>query len=93
MIIQPEQYEVNKMEKGDIVYVVKQPLWYKFIRKYLLKNKEQITVRTDWQNKTNNYKTYYKEDCILIYEYELLCKATYNNCINYFISYTNNRNT
>lgn len=88
MIVQPEQYEINKMEKGDLIYVIKRPLWYKILRKYLLTNKEQIHVKTDLDNINSEHKTYYKEDCILIYKYELICSKTFNNQPDYFLSKT-----
>lgn len=85
MIVQPEQYEINKMTKGDLIYVINRPMWYKLLRKYILTNKEQVKVKTNWDT-DNSYNLYYKEDCILIYNYELKCSETFNNQPDYYIT-------
>lgn len=77
---QPNQYQCNQMEKGDIIFVKHRSFIYKLIRELLYSNKPKLTVRKDW-NEPPSYVTYYQEDCVLMYSYELQCIQSIKNDI------------
>ena len=77
MIKQPSQFECDKMEKGDVVYVQKVGTLYNWYRKLFKKNAPKIKVRRNWEEPIV-YDEYYQEDCILIYAYEVACEKIYN---------------
>ena len=74
MQLQPSQYDVNCMQQGDFLHIVKRGVVYRFIRFLIYK----ITHTTPVYLKYNN-SIYNQEDCILVRKAELLCIQTYNN--------------
>lgn len=75
-IPQPSQYQVDKMQQGDIIYIKKQKPFYRWYRKLFL-NKPKIKVRKYWGS--CEYNTYYQEDCTLLYYFEVVCVQNVNN--------------
>lgn len=83
--INPSQYDCDNMEVGDVVVVRKVNLLYRLIRKFFLKDKYKIVVRDGWDEPIE-YKTYYQEDCTLIYAFEAECVQQYENTVPCIIS-------
>lgn len=77
----PSQYDCNNMEPGDVIYVSKQPLWYRLYRHYFLQNKIKIKVKEYDTKGHETYKIYYQEDCTLIYDYERKCTFSYEKSV------------
>ena len=77
-IQQPNQYQCDNMEQGDIIFVKKRNPIYKLYRKLFMNNKPKINVIKDW-TKPDEKVQYYQEDCILIYLYELKCVQSLND--------------
>ena len=71
-IQQPSQYQCDNMKPGDIVFVRNRNIIYKYIRQHFMKNKIKINVRQDFSDNAE-IKTYYQEDCTLLYKYEVQC--------------------
>ena len=67
----PSQFDCDNMEPGDLIVFKKRPYVYRFIREHLLNDKIKINVRKDWGNHQDEYISYYQEDCVLFYKYEL----------------------
>ena len=79
-IVNPSQYDCNRMEKGDIVVVKSRSPLYKFIRKHFWKDKLKIKVRDGWTEPVK-YKIEYQEDCTLMYAWDVACIKQYKNCV------------
>lgn len=77
-IRQPSQYQIDKMEQGDIVFVSKPSAIYRLYRKFFL-NKPKIRVRKFWSENCDEYNVYYQEDCTLLFYYETACVQTFKN--------------
>lgn len=77
-IPQPNQYQLDNMKQGDIVYVRKRGLFYKLYRQFFT-NKPKVRVKKDWNTHSDEYDEYYQEDCTLLYYYEVVCVQQYNN--------------
>lgn len=73
---QPSQYQVDNMQQGDIIYIKKQKLLYRWYRNLFL-NKPKIRVKQFWGSV--DYKTVYQEDCTLLYYFEVMCVQNINN--------------
>lgn len=84
-VMNPSQYECDKMEKGDIVVIKSRSPLYKFIRNHFQKNKLKIKVRDGWTEPAK-YRIEYQEDCTLMYSWDLACLKQYKNCVPYVIS-------
>ena len=86
MIIQPNQYQIDNKETGDIVYVVNRPFWYKLFRQYFLKDLQKVKIKYNQQDvfstSLRNVEAY-QEDCILIHDYEYMCQQVFTNNIEY----------
>lgn len=77
----PSQYELDKMVKGDIVYVQKRSLLYRLYRKLFRKNLNKVRVRKNYEVETDGYTEYYQEDCVLVYAYEQACCQKFDNAV------------
>lgn len=77
-IPQPSQYQCDRMENGDVVFVRSVSWLYKLIRRLFYKDKPTIRVRKDWTEPAV-YNTYYQEDCTLMYRFEVQCVQTMND--------------
>lgn len=88
-IKQPSQYQCDNMQPGDMIIVYNRSKLYKFIRKHFKKDMIQIKVKKSWDN-SSEYNTYYQEDCVLLYEYELKCVQIYDNKVPYMLSLAEN---
>lgn len=75
---QPSQFQIDKMEQGDIIFVKKQKLLYRLYRKFFL-NMPKVKVKKFWSASCDEYNTYYQEDCTLLYRFELQCVQKYNH--------------
>ena len=84
-IMNPSQYDCDRMEPGDVVVIKSRSPLYKFIRKYFLKNKSEIRVRDGWTEPIK-YKIEYQEDCTLMYAWDMACIKQYSNCVPCVIS-------
>ena len=88
-IPQPSQYDCNQMDPGDIIYIKKRGVFYKWYREHFSKNKIKIKIRKVINNdfSSDNLIEYYQEDCVLIFEHEIKCKQILKDSIPYVIYY------
>lgn len=77
---------VIKCNHGDLIIVKNRNFLYKLIREWFY-NKPKIKVRTTWVASNIQYKTYYQEDCTLLFEYELTSMQLLNNEVPYNIKF------
>lgn len=84
-IVNPSQYDCDKMEQGDVVFVKERSFFYKWYRKHFRKDAIQIKVRKDWTEPIN-YVIYYQEDCTLMFSYEIQCIQSFENEVPCMIS-------
>lgn len=90
MIQQPSQYDCDNMQVGDKIFVKDVSPIYKFIRKYFLKDKPVIRVRSIWGKEDNDtYVTCYQEDCTLLYAFEVACVQVLENQVPCVITSSN----
>lgn len=76
----PSQYECDQMEMGDIVFIKPRTRLYRFIRDHFYKDKLKIRVRDGWTEPAK-YKTYYQEDCTLMFRWDVACMKEYKKCV------------
>lgn len=84
-IINPSQFECDKMEPGDVVFVRERGILYKWYRKHFKKDSLKIKVRKDWSEPIK-YVIYYQEDCTLMFSYEIQCIQSFENEVPCMIS-------
>lgn len=77
-IVNPSQYECDKMEQGDVIFVKDRGIFFKWYRKHFRKDAIKIKVRKDWIEPAK-YVTYYQEDCTLMFSYEIQCIQSFEN--------------
>lgn len=75
---QPSQYQVDNMRPGDMIYVQKKPFLYRTYRELFL-DLPKIRVKKFVSDNCNEYEVYYREDCTLLYEFELKCVQNFDN--------------
>lgn len=71
----PSQFDCDKMEKGDMIFVKARSRLYKWYRNHFKKDLIQIKVKENWEE-PYTYVTYYQEDCTLMFAWELECIQT-----------------
>lgn len=79
-IMNPSQYDCDRMEIGDVVVIKSRSPLYKFIRKHFHKDKLKIKVRDGWTEPIK-YRIEYQEDCTLMYAWDIACLKKYENCV------------
>lgn len=85
MIQQPNQYQCDHIEPGDIVYIKKRSNLYKFYRKYFTSDKEVLKVKKSWESDVK--EECYREDCVIFKKHDLRGITSYENevpCSIYF---------
>ena len=81
----PSQYECDQIKDGDVIFVRQRSRLYKFIRDKYLKDKVKLKIK-DVSGETQEYKSYYQEDCTLYYAWDLACIKTYKDCVPVLLS-------
>ena len=82
--INPNQYDCDSMEQGDMIWVRPRSFLYKIYRNLFKKNLLKIKVKESFDS--NIIKEFYQEDCILMYAWDLLCIQSLKNTVPYTIS-------
>ena len=89
-IINPSQYDCDKMKPGDTIYIKPRNIFYKIYRNIFMKDAIKILVRKDWKKERRDYIECYQEDCILFFNYENQCIQVFKD-VPYQISNKNNK--
>jgi hypothetical protein len=89
-IINPSQYDCDKMKPGDTIYIKPRNIFYKIYRNIFMKDAIKILVRKDWKKERPDYIECYQEDCILFFNYENQCIQVFKD-VPYQISNKSNK--
>lgn len=85
----PTQYEINNLNDKDMVVIIQRSFVYQLLRKLFNTNPDYVTINSYvingryYQNKPQQF---YAEDCLIVYDYEIMCQHEYNKDVYYTIA-------
>lgn len=85
----PTQYELNNLNEHDMVVIIQRTFLYQLLRKLFNSNPDFVTVNSYVINGKyiqNKPQQFYAEDCLIVYDYEVICQHEYKQDVYYNLS-------